>query len=56
MKIHLKTKRNLKTLKFEAYSEILTLILRGKWKIPVLKKSEIFSTAVWGQDENSPEN
>ena len=28
MKIHHKTKRNLKTLKFEAYSEILTLFHR----------------------------
>ena len=29
MKIHLKTKRGLNTLKFEAYSEIFALILRG---------------------------
>ena len=28
MKIHLQTKRGLNTLKFGAYSEILTLILR----------------------------
>ena len=32
MKIHLQTKRGLNTLKFGAYSEILTLILRGNWK------------------------
>ena len=32
MKIHLQTKRGLNTLKFGGYSEILTLILRGKWK------------------------
>ena len=32
MKIHHKTKRGLNTLKFGGYSEILTLILRGKWK------------------------
>ena len=29
MKIHLQTKRGLNTLKFEAYSEILTLFHRG---------------------------
>ena len=29
MKIHLQTKRGLNTLKFGAYSEILTLFLRG---------------------------
>ena len=33
MKIHLQTKRGLNTLKFEAYSEILTLFLRGKMEI-----------------------
>ena len=32
MKIHLQTKRGLNTLKFGGYSEILTLIHRGKWK------------------------
>ena len=32
MKIHHKTKRGLNTLKFGAYSGILTLFLRGKWK------------------------
>ena len=35
MKIHLQTKRGLNTLKFGGYSEILTLFLRGNWKIRV---------------------
>ena len=33
MKIHLKTKRGLNTLKFGVCSEILTLFLRGKLEI-----------------------
>ena len=33
MKIHHKTKRGLNRLKFGACSEILTLILRGNWKL-----------------------
>ena len=32
MKIRLKTKRGLNTLKFGGYSEILTLFHRGNWK------------------------
>ena len=32
MKIHLKTKSGLNTLKFGACSGILTLFLRGNWK------------------------
>ena len=32
MKIHLKTKRNLETLKLGHISGIFALILRGKWK------------------------
>ena len=32
MKIHLQTKRGLNTLKFGGCSEILMLILGGKWK------------------------
>ena len=35
MKILLQTKRGLNTLKFGACSEILTLFLRGNWKIRV---------------------
>ena len=35
MKIHLKTKGGLNTLKFEAYSEILTLFHWGKLEIRV---------------------
>ena len=35
MKIHRQTKRGLNTLKFGGYSEILTLIHRGKWKLGV---------------------